>query len=559
MMNGGIEMRKHSGPVVDGVSRAPARALLHACGYTPGQLGKPFIGIANSYSDIVPGHIGLQRLLRGVELGIAAGGGTPMSFGCPAICDGVAMGHKGMFYSLPSRELIADTVESMANAHGFDGLVLLTNCDKITPGMLMAAGRLDIPAIVLTAGPMHSGRLAGRPLSLVRDTFEAFNKAARGIITEEELHALEIEACPGLGSCQGLYTANTMACVTEAMGMSLVGCGTALAGTAKKERLAYETGLAACRLVEEEATARNIITKAAVRNGIRMDMALGGSTNSCLHIAAIAYEAGVQIDLEEFDEISKETPQIAHLRPGGEYMMEDFDWAGGIAGAFSVLAGLLDDNITVSGKRVGQIAAEGAVTDSDVIRGLDSAYRKEGGIAVLRGSLCPDGAVVKQSAVSEKMRSFRGKAVCYDSEEEALDAIIADKIPDGSWVIIRYEGPRGGPGMREMLNPTATLTGMGKEDAVGLLTDGRFSGGTRGPCIGHISPEAAAGGPLALVQDGDEIAVDLDARTLELLVDEAELAERKSAWQPPEAKITSGWLARYARSVQSAASGAVMK
>ncbi len=553
-------MKKHSGPVVQGISRAPARALLHACGFTPEQLSdNPFIGIANSYSDIVPGHVGMQRLLRGVELGIAAGGGTPMSFGIPAICDGVAMGHAGMFYSLPSRELIADTVESMAIAHGFDGLVLLTNCDKITPGMLMAAGRLDIPAIAITAGPMHSGRLAGKPLSLVRDTFEAFNKAERGVISEEELHDLEIEACPGLGSCQGLYTANTMACVTEAMGMSLVGCGTALAGMAKKERLAYDTGVAACRLVEEDITARHVITEASIRNAIRMDMTLGGSTNSCLHIAAIAYEAGVDISLEVFDQLSKETPQIAHLRPGGDYMMEDLDWAGGIAGAFSVLAELLDDNITVSGKTVAEIANEGRVTDSDVIRSLDNAYREEGGIAVLRGNLCPDGAVVKQSAVSEKMRKFRGTAVCFDSEEEALEAIIADSIPNGSWVIIRYEGPRGGPGMREMLNPTATLTGMGKEEAVGLLTDGRFSGGTRGPCVGHISPEAAAGGTLALVQDGDEIAIDLDARSLELLVDEAELGRRREAWQVPDAKITTGWLARYARCVQSAASGAVMK
>jgi len=553
-------MKKHSGPVVQGISRAPARALLHACGYTAAQLDdNPFIGIANSYSDIVPGHIGMARLLRGVELGIAGGGGTPMSFGIPAICDGVAMGHAGMFYSLPSRELIADTVESMAIAHGFDGLVLLTNCDKITPGMLMAAGRLDIPAIVITAGPMHSGRLAGRPLSLVRDTFEAFNKAERGLISEDELHEMEREACPGAGSCQGLYTANTMACVTEAMGMSLSGAGTALAGFAEKERLAYDTGLAACTLVAEDITARHIITDASIRNAIRMDMALGGSTNSCLHIAAIAHEAGVDIDLDVFDEISGDTPQISHLRPGGDYMMEDLHWAGGIPGVFSVLADKLDDNITVSGKTVAQIAADGRVTNGDVIRSLDNAYREEGGIAVLRGNLCPDGAVIKQSAVSEKMRKFRGKAVCFDSEEEALEAIIGDRIPDGSWAIIRYEGPRGGPGMREMLNPTATLTGMGKEDSIGLLTDGRFSGGTRGPCVGHISPEAAGGGPLALVEDGDEISIDLDTRTLELLVDDSELGRRKQAWKQPEAKVTTGWLARYARSVQSASTGAVMK
>ncbi len=542
-----------------GLTRAASRALLHACGITRGQMEKPFIGIADSSSDIVPGHVGMQSLARAIELGIAAGGGTSFKFGVPAICDGIAMGHKGMFYSLPSRELIADTVESMCEAHQLDGVVLLTNCDKITPGMLMAAGRLDIPAIVVTAGPMHSGRLRGKPLSLVRDTFEAVGRAQAGLITEQEVWELELEACPGPGSCQGLYTANTMACVTEAMGMSLPGCATALVGMAHKQRTAYESGERVMELVRQQITARQIINEASVRNAIRMDMALGGSTNSVLHIPAIAHDAGVHMPLEVFDELSQATPQICKLRPAGDYMMEDLDYAGGIPAVFNVLQELLEDNPTVSGQSVKQIAGQGEVTDADVIRSLDNAYAPTGGIAILRGNLCPDGAVIKQSAVSEKMRNFRGTALCFDSEEAAYEAILADEVPDDSWAIIRYEGPKGGPGMREMLNPTAALTGMGKEDSVGLLTDGRFSGGTRGPCIGHISPEAAEGGPLALVHDGDEIEIDLDARQLNLLVSDDELARRKEAWAAPAPKIQQGWLARYAKLVKSAGMGAVME
>ncbi len=541
-----------------GLTQAPSRALLHACGVTRGQLGKPFIGIANAYTDLVPGHIGMQRLARAVELGIAAGGGVPFQFGTMAICDGIAMGHSGMFYSLPSRELIADTVESMAEAYALDGLVLLTDCDKITPGMLMAAGRLDIPAIMITAGPMHSGRLHGRRLDLVHDTFEAVGRVRAGQMSEDELCALELEACPGEGSCQGLYTANTMACVTEAMGMSLIGCGTALAGSAKKQRIAYDSGERICELVRQDLTARKILTPAAVRNGIRLDMALGGSTNSCLHIPAIAHEAGVDLPLEAFDEISRATPQIAYLRPAGEHMMEDLEWAGGVPGVLHNLHDLLESSATVSGPDVRQIAREARVTDAEVIRSLDNAYRAEGGIAILRGSLCPDGAVIKQSAVALDRRKFRGTAVCFDSEEAAMEAILADRIPDGSCAVVRYEGPRGGPGMREMLNPTAALTGMGKEGSVALITDGRFSGGTRGPCVGHVSPEAAAGGPIALVQDGDEIAIDLDERRLDLLVSEEELARRRAAWSAPAPKVAKGWLARYAQQVSSAAQGAVM-
>ncbi|HEY3398702.1 MAG TPA: dihydroxy-acid dehydratase [Armatimonadota bacterium] len=544
--------------VKQGITQAPARALLHACGLTRGQLGKPFIGIANAYTDLVPGHIGMQRLARAVELGIAAGGGVPFQFGTMAICDGIAMGHRGMFYSLPSREIIADTVESMAEAYGLDGLVLLTDCDKITPGMLMAAGRLDLPAIVVTAGPMHSGRMKGRRLDLVHDTFEAVGRVQAGQMSEDELCELELEACPGEGSCQGLYTANTMACVTEAMGMSLIGCGTALAGSAKKQRIAYDSGQRICGLVQENLTTRKILTPAALRNGIRIDMALGGSTNSCLHLAAIAHEAGVDLPLSVFDEISQATPRIAFLRPAGEHMMEDLEWAGGVSGVLHNLRELLEPSGTISGPDIREIAREAKVTDPEVIRSLDNAYAPEGGIAVLFGSLAPEGAVIKQSAVSEKMRHFQGPAVCYDSEEEAMRAIMADKVPDGSVLVVRYEGPRGGPGMREMLSPTAALTGMGKEDKIALVTDGRFSGGTRGPCVGHVSPEAAAGGPLALVKEGDEIEIDLDKRRLELHVSADELAARQALWCAPEPKIKTGWLARYARLVSSAAQGGVM-
>ncbi len=551
-----MELRHHE--ATSGLTHAASRALLHACGLTRRQLDQPFIGIANAYTDMVPGHQGLRALARAVELGVAAGGGVPFNFGVMAICDGIAMGHSGMFYSLPSRELIADTVESMSQAHKLDGLILLTDCDKITPGMIMAAGRLDIPAIVVTAGPMMSGRLSGRRLALVRDAFEAVGRYRAGLINDEELEQLEMNACPGEGSCQGMYTANTMACVTEAMGMSLPHCGTAIAGMAEKRRIAYESGSRVVKLVQEGITTRQILTAAAVRNGIRVDMALGGSTNTALHIPAIAHEAGVDIKLEVFDELSRKTPQIAKLEPAGDYMMEDLHWAGGIPAMMSRLAADVEDNPTVSGLTTTEIAARGAVSNDDVIRPLDNPYGAQGGIAVLRGTLAPDGSVVKIAAVSQKMRQFRGKAICFDSEEAAMEAILADRIPDGSWAIVRYEGPKGGPGMREMLSPTSALTGMGKEESVGLLTDGRFSGGTRGPCIGHISPEAAEGGPIGLVQDGDEIEVDMEERRLDLLVAPEELERRRATWQAPEPKIKSGWLARYAKQVKSAATGGIM-
>jgi len=542
-----------------GVARAGARALLYACGVTRGQLEKPFIGIANAFTDMVPGHLTLRELCRVVENGISAGGGVPFSFGAPAICDGIAMGHSGMFYSLPSREIIADLVESMAEAHAFDGLILLTDCDKITPGMLMGAARLDIPAIVVTAGPMYSGNLGGRRLSLVKDTFEAVGRFRAGLMTAEELAESEMRACPGPGSCQGLYTANTMARLTEAMGMSLPGCGTGLAGMANKSRIAYDSGERIVGLVREGIGARTIMTEAAFRNAVRVDMALGGSSNTCLHLPAIGHEVGLDLPLDTFDRLSRGTPQITSILPGGEHFMEDLEFAGGVPAVLKALGDLIEDSMTVSGKMIGEIAGAAQIMDTDVVRTKETAYAPEGGIAVLTGNLAPDGCVVKQSAVSAAMRKFTGRARCFDSEEACMEAILANRIEDGSVLVIRYEGPRGGPGMREMLSPTSALTGMGKEETVALITDGRFSGGTRGPCLGHVSPEAAVGGPIALVRDGEEITIDIPDRSLTVHVDDEELARRRAAWQAPEPKVKTGWLARYASLVQPAHTGAVLE
>ncbi|MBM3501025.1 MAG: dihydroxy-acid dehydratase [Armatimonadetes bacterium] len=552
-------MERRSDRTKKGVARAGARALLYACGVTPRQLEKPFIGIANAFTDMVPGHLTLRELCRTVEMGISAGGGVPFQFGSPAICDGIAMGHSGMFYSLPSREIIADIVETMAQAHAFDGLILLTDCDKITPGMLMGAARVDIPTIVVTAGPMYSGNLGGRRLSLVKDTFEAVGRFRAGKMTAEELAESEMRACPGPGSCQGLYTANTMACIAEAMGMSLVGCATAMAGMAKKNRIAYDSGERIVELVRQGVTSRGIMTERAFVNAVRIDMALGGSSNTCLHLPAIAHEAGLDLPLDRFDELSRETPQITSILPGGEHFMEDLEFAGGIPATMKALGDLIEDVPTVSGPSTREIAAAAMILDDDVIRTRETAYAPEGGIAVLKGNLAPDGCVVKQSAVSAAMRKFTGRACCFDSEEAAMAAILGGKIEDGSVLIIRYEGPRGGPGMREMLSPTSALTGMGKENTVALLTDGRFSGGTRGPCLGHVSPEAAAGGPIALVRDGDSLTIDIPGRSLTLHVEDAELERRRAAWQAPEPKITTGWLARYASLVTPAHTGAVLK
>jgi len=535
----------------------PARALICATGVPRSEMDKPFIGIASSFTDLIPGHVGMRLLERYIENGVWAGGGVPFVFGIPGICDGIAMGHRGMHYSLPSRELIADMVESIAEAHALDGLVLLTNCDKITPGMLMAAARLNIPSIVITAGPMLTGRLGERRLSLVSDTFEAIGRYKAGELTDEDLEFLEGEACPGEGSCQGLYTANTMACLTEALGMSLPGCGTALAVMSKKKQIAFATGKRIVELVKDDVKPRDIMTREAFENAIRVDMALGGSTNSVLHLLAIAHEARVELPLNRFDEISRETPQLASVSPAGENFMEDVEYAGGIPAVLNRLLPMLSSNITVSGRDIKEIAEKARVYSDEVIRPLDNPIRKEGGIAVLWGNLAPDGAVIKQSGVDEKMFRFKGKAVCFDSEEEAIKEILDGKIEPGSFIVIRYEGPRGGPGMREMLGPTSALMGMGLGDKVALLTDGRFSGGTHGPCIGHVSPEAMEGGPIAIVQNGDEISLDIPERKLELLVSEEEIKRRLASFSPPEPKVKSGYLARYSRFVRSANTGAI--
>ncbi|MEN8264990.1 MAG: dihydroxy-acid dehydratase, partial [Nitrospirota bacterium] len=496
---------------------------------------------------------------RFIEKGVHTGGGYPFFFGIPGICDGIAMGHRGMHYSLASRELIADMIETIAEAHQLDGLVLLTNCDKITPGMLMAAARVNVPSIVVTAGPMISGHLRGKRLSLVNDTFEAIGKYKKGLINDSDLAELEMCACPGSGSCQGMYTANTMACVTESLGMSLPGCATALAVSAQKRRIAFQSGSRIVELVKKNITPKKILTLKAFENAIKVDMALGGSTNTALHIPAIAHEANIPLTLELFDEISRNTPHISDMLPGGKHYLEDLEYAGGIPAVLKRLKPGLNNAGTVSGKKIFAIADSAEIIDSDVIRPLNKAHHKEGGIAVLKGSLAPDGAVVKQTAVSKKMMKFKGRARVFNSEEESMKAILAGKIKPGHVVVIRYEGPKGGPGMREMLNATATISGMGLGESVTLITDGRFSGGTRGPCIGHISPEAMEGGPIAIVKDGDTISIDIPKRKLDLLITKQEMEKRFKHFKPIKPKIRRGWLARYSKQVTSASTGAVMK
>ena len=532
---------------------------MYATGIPRTEMNKPFIGVATSFTDIIPGHTGMRDLERFIEKGVHTGGGYPFFFGIPGICDGIAMGHKGMHYSLASRELIADMVESIAEAHQLDGLVLLTNCDKITPGMLMAAARINIPAIVVTAGPMMSGNLRGKRLSFVNDSFEAIGRFKKGLLNKDQLSEIEMCACPGTGSCQGMYTANTMACVTEALGMSLPGCATALAVSAEKRRMAFESGARIVELVKKNITACKIMTPKAFENAILMDMTLGGSTNTVLHIPAIAHEAGVELPLELFDKISKKTPHICNMLPGGDHYMEDLHFAGGIPAVMSRLKKSINNVMTVSGKKTHAIADASEIMDEEVIRPLNKAHHKEGGIAVLRGNIAPDGAVVKQTAVSDKMMKFKGKARVFDSEEAAMKAIMAQKIKAGDIVVIRYEGPKGGPGMREMLSPTAAISGMGLGDSVALITDGRFSGGTRGPCIGHISPEAMEGGPIGIVRDGDTITIDIPDRKIDLDITEKEMEKRFKTFKPIKPKIKKGWLARYAKLVTSASTGAVMK
>jgi len=547
-----------SDSIKKGFDRSGQLALLHATGVTRGSLEKPFIGIASGFTDLVPGHVDMRQLERFVEKGIHSGGGYAFIFGVPALCDGITMGHIGMHYSLPSRELIADTIESIALAHALDGLVLLTNCDKVTPGMLMGAMRVNIPTIVVTAGPMLAGRHQGRKLTLVKDTFEAVGAFRAGKITEDELAQFQMEACPGAGSCQGLYTANTMACLSEAMGISLPGCGTALAVSARKKRIAYESGERIAELAREGVCIREILTQGAFENAIRVDMALGGSTNTVLHLPAIAREGSLEISYGDFTRINAQTPCIAKIQPCGEdHTMEDLEYAGGIPAVLNTIRTLLKDSPTVDGRSILTLAGLQQTTDREVIRPMDRPYGQEGGIAILEGSLAPDGAVVKTSALSETMRSFRGIAKVFDSEDHAMKAIVANRVNAGDIIVIRYEGPRGGPGMREMLAPTSALVGIGLTDDVALLTDGRFSGGTRGNCIGHVGPEAYEGGPIALVQDGDVIEYDVDERRLDLLVDPFELKQRREAWICPGPKIHTGYLAKYIRLVGPSRTGAV--
>ncbi|MCK4809640.1 MAG: dihydroxy-acid dehydratase [Candidatus Omnitrophica bacterium] len=546
-----------SDKIKKGLERMPNRALLYGTGLSPSHMGRPFIGIASAFTDLIPGHTNMRELERYIERGIENAQGTPFIFGVPGICDGIAMGHSGMKYSLPSRELIADIIETVAGAHSLDGLVLLTNCDKINPGMIMGGLRLNIPAIVVTAGPMLGGHYGKKRLSLVRDTFEAVGRFKAGSMTEKERAHLEIEACPGCGACQGLYTANTTACLIETMGLSLPFCAAAPAVLSRKKRIAYESGRRIVELVRKNLKPRDIVNKNSLTNAVMLDVALGGSTNTVLHLLAIAHEAKVDLDLKEFDRISKITPHISNLRPAGDYFMEDLDYAGGIPAVLKRLLPKLKNNNTVSGKSIKQIAKNAVIFDDDIIRPLNKPYHKEGGIAVLWGNLASQGAVVKQSAVNADMLKFEGHACVFNSEEEAMKAILAGKIRKGSVIVIRYEGPSGGPGMREMLSPTSAIVGMGLHKHVALITDGRFSGGTRGPCIGHISPEAASEGLIAYLKDGDKIFIDIPKRKIEVKLTNQEIRERRKEIKILPPKVKSGYLRKYSKIVTSASTGAV--
>lgn len=542
-----------------GSQRSAHRSLFHAMGYTNEELQRPMIGVVNSFNEIVPGHMHLREIADAVKMGVAEAGGMPVEFPAIAICDGIAMGHDGMKYPLASRELIADSIEAVANGHAFDGLVMIPNCDKIVPGMLMAAGRLNIPTVVVSGGPMLAGRWKGRDIS-VSTMFEAAGKFEAGELSADEMEAMEFRACPSCGSCAGLFTANTMNSLTEVLGMGLAGNGTIPAAYSGRRRmLAKKAGWAVMDLVKKNVLPRDIMTLEAFENAIAVDMAIGGSTNTVLHLPAIAHEAGVDLSLDLFDEISRKARYITKMSPGGSYHMQDLDEAGGISAVMKELTkiGLIHtDCLTVTGPLKDRLA-HAFVENHEVIHDIDNAYMNKGGIAILKGNLAPLGSVIKESAVEKELLTYEGTAKCYDSEEAAIKAITGGEIKEGHVVVIRYEGPKGGPGMREMLNPTAVITGMGLK--VALLTDGRFSGASRGACVGHISPEAMEGGPIALVKDGDRILVDVPNRRLELLVDEAELARRKAAWKRPEPKVKTGYLSRYARLVTSDNTGAVLK
>jgi dihydroxy-acid dehydratase len=544
-----------------GLERAPHRSLFKAMGYTDEEIARPLIGVVNSANEIIPGHIHLDLIAQDVKAGIRMSGGTPVEFPVIGVCDGIAMNHAGMKYSLASRELIADSIEIMATAHPFDALAFIPNCDKIVPGMLMAALRLNIPAIFISGGPMLAGRMEGKAVDLI-SVFEGVGAVKAKKMTAANLKQLEDCACPGCGSCSGMYTANSMNCVTEALGMGLPGNGTVPAVQAARHRLAKYAGMKIMDLVAKNIRPRDIATLAAFKNAIAVDMALGCSTNTVLPIPAIAHEAGIKLDLNLFNKISEKTPNLCKLSPAGFHHIEDLDAAGGIQAVMKVISaiGVIDKKaLTVTGNSVAINLKNARVLNDTVIRPLNNPYSPQGGIAVLRGNLAPDGAVVKQSAVASPMQVNKGKARVFDSEDTAIVAIMAGKIKPGDIVVIRYEGPKGGPGMREMLSPTSAIVGMGLDKTVALLTDGRFSGGTQGAAIGHISPEAADGGPIALVKEGDIIAIDIPAKKLNLQVSDEELAKRRKAWKPKQPAITSGYLARYAKMVTSASTGAIFK
>lgn len=547
--------------VLKGVERAPHRSLFKAMGYTDEELSRPLIAIANSANEIIPGHIHLNTIVAAVKAGVRMAGGTPIEFGVIGVCDGIAMGHEGMKYSLASRELIADSIESMVLAHAFDGVVFVPNCDKIIPGMLMAAGRLNLPSIVVSGGPMLAGNLNGKRVDL-NSLFEGVGAVSAGKMSEAELKELEEVSCPGCGSCSGMFTANTMNCMTEVLGMGLPGNGTIPAIDARRIRLAKAAGMRVLELVKLDLKPQAIMTEKAFANAFTVDMAIGGSTNTVLHLPAIAHELGITLDLNWINEISRKTPHLAYLRPGGIHYLQDLDEAGGIPAVMSVLngKGLIHSELqTVTGKTVGENIATVKVKRPDVIHPLETPYHEQGGLAILWGNLAPAGCVVKQSAVAPEMMRHEGPARVFDSEDLAIQAILGGKIVSGDIIVIRYEGPKGGPGMREMLSPTSAIAGMGLDKEVALLTDGRFSGASRGASIGHISPEAMEGGPISLVQEGDRIKIDIPEKRVDLLVGDEELTRRKAVWRQPEPKIKTGYLSRYSKLVTSANTGAVLK
>ena len=550
-----------SDAVTKGMQQAPHRSLFNALGMTQEELDRPLVGIVSSYNEIVPGHMNLDKIVEAVKMGVAMAGGTPIVFPAIAVCDGIAMGHVGMKYSLVTRDLIADSTEAMAMAHQFDALVMIPNCDKNVPGLLMAAARINVPTIFVSGGPMMAGHVKGQKRSL-SSMFEAVGAYAAGTMTEEDVREFEEKVCPTCGSCSGMYTANSMNCLTEALGMGLKGNGTIPAVYSERIKLAKHAGMQVMELLKKNIRPRDIMTEKAFLNALTVDMALGCSTNSMLHLPAIAHEAGVELNMEIANEMSARTPNLCHLAPAGPTYMEDLNEAGGVYAVMNELnkKGLLHTELmTVTGKTVGENIAGCVNKNPEVIRPIDNPYSEIGGIAVLKGNLAPDTAVVKRSAVVPEMMVHEGPARVFDCEEDAIEAIKGGKIVAGDVVVIRYEGPKGGPGMREMLNPTSAIAGMGLGSTVALITDGRFSGASRGASIGHVSPEAAVGGPIALVKEGDRILIDIPNNKLELLVSEEELAARKDAWQPREPKVTTGYLARYAKMVTSGNRGAVLE